>query len=273
MKLKPIILIAFSASALLFASCRLKKYELGILPDKSTLQYTIAPSSGNPNNIVLKSLTPNVTPVWITPVGQSQRIQDTVNIPFPGTYKFVYGIESAGGFVQADTATITITTLDQQAVSSPMWTYLTGGFGHSKTWVLDLDAKGVSKFFGGPIFFAGSGWEWDAGWSGNSWICPAADYGTMTFDLIGNANFSSDNKALPLGSATGTYMLYPATNQLQTFGAQVVHDGVQGPVVANWYAKMTIVSLTDSTMQLIAVKDAADWFIYNYITKDYYDSH
>lgn len=274
MKIKLIILMAFSGSTLVFSSCRPKKYELGMLADKSALKYTIAPSSTNPNNIVLTSLTPNVTPVWVTPVGQSQRIQDTVNIPFPGTYKFVYGVESAGGFVQADTATVIITTLDQNAVSTPMWIALTGGFGNSKTWVLDLDANGKSKFFGGPIYFAGTGWEWDAGWSGNSWICPAADYGTMTFDLIGNANFTSDNKAIPaLGSATGSFMLYSAANQLQTFGAEVVHDGSQGPGVANWYAKMAIKSLTDSTMQLIAVKDADNWLIYNYITQEYYNTH
>jgi hypothetical protein len=274
MKIKIIILIAFLGSVLAFSSCTPNKYELGILVNKSTLKYTIAPSSANPNNIVLTSLTPNVTPVWVTPVGQSQRVQDTVNIPFPGTYKFVYGVESAGGFVQADTALVIINTLDQNAVSTPMWTHLTGGFGNSKTWVLDLDANGVSKFFGGPIYFAGTGWEWDAGWSGNGWICPAADYGTMTFNLIGNANFSSNNKAIPaLGSATGAYMLYPATNQLQTFGAEVIHDATQGPNVANWYAKMEIKSLTDSTMQLIGVKDANNWIIYNYITKAYYDTH
>ena len=70
-----------------------------------------------------------------------------------------------------------------------------------------------------------------------------------------------------------TYMLYPATNQLQTFGAEVIHDGSQGPNVANWYAKMEIKSLTDSTMQLIAVKDANNWLIYNYITQAYYNTH
>ncbi|MGF7229887.1 hypothetical protein [Arachidicoccus sp.] len=271
--MKIIILIAFFGLVTGLSSCT-KKYELGTLMDKSTLKYTIAPSSTNPNDIVLTSLTPNVTPVWVTPSGQSQRIQDTINIPFPGTYKFVYGVESDGGFVQADTAVVTINTLDQNAVSTPMWTDLTGGFGKSKTWVLDLDANGKSKFFGGPIYFAGTGWEWDAGWSGNSWICPALDYGTMTFDLIGNANFSSNNKAIPaLGAAKGTFMMYAATNQLQTFGADVIHDGVQGPTVVNWNAKMRIQSLTDSTMQLIAVKDANDWFIYNYISQDYYNTH
>ncbi|HEV2478055.1 MAG TPA: hypothetical protein VGS79_00260 [Puia sp.] len=272
--MKNIILIAFLGAVLAFSSCTPDKYNLGNPIPKSALKYTIVPSPSNPNDIVLTSLTPNLTPEWLTPVGQSQKMQDTVNIPFPGTYKFVYGVESQGGFVEADTQSIVINTLDQNAVSTPQWTYLTGGFGKSKTWVLDLDASGVSKFFGGPIFFGGTGWEWDAGWSGNTWICPAHDYGTMTFNLIGNANFTSDNKALPaLGSATGTFMLYTATNQLQTFGAEVIHDSTQGANIANWYAKMKILSLTDSTMQLIALKDANDWCIYNYVTLDYYNTH
>jgi hypothetical protein len=272
--MKNIILIAIFGWVLVFSSCTPDKYNLGNLIDKNALKYSIVPSSTNPNNIVLISLTPNLTPVWVTPVGQSQRIQDTVNIPFPGTYKFVYGVESDGGVVQADTFSIVISTLDQNTVSTPQWTALTGGFGKSKTWVLDLDANGVSKFFGGPIFFGGTGWEWDAGWSGNTWICPALDYGSMTFNLIGNANFSSNNKAIPsLGSATGTFMLYTATNQLQTFGAEVIHDVTQGANVANWYAKMTILSLSDSTMQLIALDNASSWSIYNYISQDYYNSH
>jgi hypothetical protein len=275
--MKNIILIAFLGSVLAFSSCTPNKYNLGNLIDKSALKYSIVPSSTNPNNIVLISQTPNLTPVWVTPVGQSQRVQDTVNIPFPGTYKFVYGVESDGGFVQADTFSIVITTLDQNAVSTPQWTALTGGFGKSKAWVLDLDANGVSKFFGGPIYFGGNSggaWEWDAGWSGNTWICPALDYGTMTFNLIGNANFSSNNKAIPsLGSATGTFMLYTATNQMQTFGAEVVHDVTQGAGVVNWYAKMQILSLTDSTMQLVALTSASAWDIYNYVSQDYYNSH
>lgn len=265
------ILIAFLGSALLFSACKPNAYELGTLASKSGLKYTIAPSSSNPNDIVLTSLTPNLAPMWVTPFGQSIRVKDTINVPFPGTYKFVYGVESAGGFVQADTTIIIITTLDKNTVSTPMWINLTGGYGNSKTWLLDLNDKGVSKFFNGPIYFG----TWEAVWSGNTWICPPADYGTMTFNLIGNANFSSNNKAIPaLGSATGKYMLYTATNQLQTFGAQVIHDASQGPNVGNWYAKMTIETLTDSTMQLIAVnKNGVDLLTYNYISQNYYNKH
>lgn len=268
------ILVAILGTALLYSSCRPDKFELGPLANKTDLKFTIEPSSANPNDIVLTSLTPGLTPMWVTPYGQSIRVKDTVNIPFPGMYKFVYGVESAGGFVQADTTTITISALDQNAVSGPMWVALTGGYGNSKTWVMDLDAAGKSKYFTSPFYFGGTGWEWDPnfadiGWAGVS----AGDYGTMTFDLIGDAHFSADNKMFPDLSGTGKFMLYTATNQLATFGAQVIHDKAQGGQVADWNAKMTIKSLDADHMQLIAKKDADNWLIYNYISKHYYDTH
>ena len=276
MKNKFKILFAFLGLVALFSACKPNTYELGALADKSALTYTIAPSAANPNDIVLTSLTPNVTPMWVTPYGQSIRVKDTVNIPFPGTYKFVYGVESAGGFVQSDTAVVIVNTLDQKTVSSPMWVNLTGGNGKSKTWVLDLDAKGVSKIFGGPFYYGGTGWEWDPafkdiGWAGVS----AGDYGTMTFDLKGDAHFSSNNKMFPDLSGTGKFMLYPATNQLATLGAQVLHDKAQGNNVNNWFAKMTIKTLDADRMQLICISkaDGSAWYIYNYISLDYYNTH
>jgi hypothetical protein len=269
------IVLAIVGSALLYSSCRPEIFELGGLANKNDLKFTVAPSSTNPNDIVLTSLTPGVTPYWVTPYGQSIKVNDTTNVPFPGTYKFVYGIESGGGLVQADTTLVTITTIDKNAVSDPMWIKITGGgLGNSRTWVLDLDEKGVSKFFAGPFYFGGTGWEWDPafkdiGWAGVS----AGDYGTMTFDLVGNANFKSDNKMFPDLSGTGKFMMYPATNEISTVDAQVLHDKAQGGQVANWNARMTVKTLTDSTMQLIAKKDANNWLIYNYITKKYYDTH
>jgi len=264
--------VATMGCLVLLASCMKEKFSLGPLADKKTLSFTIAPSSTNPNNIVLTSNTPGLTPVWVTPFGQSQRVKDTVNVPFPGQYKFVYGVESAGGLVEADTTIVTINTLDSLAVSTPEYTNLTGGYGKSKTWVLDITPTGGSKLFNGPIYFGGTGWEWDAGWA--SWICPLGDYGTMTFNLIGNANFSSNNKMLPaLGQASGKFVLYTNTMQLATIGAQLIHDPTQGPNIANWYAKMAIKSLTADGLEIIALKDANDWCIYNYVSQDYYNTH
>lgn len=266
---------AILGTALLYSSCRPDKFELGALANKADLKFTIAPSSANPNDIVLTSLTPGLTPSWITPFGQSIKFKDTVNVPFPGTYKFVFGVTSAGGLVQADTTLVTITTIDQETVSDPMWIKLTGGLGNSKTWVLDLDANAVSKYFGGPFYFGGSWGQWDPAFKDIvSWVgVSAGDYGTMTFDLIGNANFSSDNKMFPEYSGTGKFMLYPATNELATIDAQLLHDKAKGREVANWNARMKVKILTDSTMQVIAKIDDKNWLLYNYITKHYYDTH
>ncbi|WP_205513600.1 hypothetical protein [Longitalea arenae] len=274
MKINLIIALACLGSALLYSSCRPEIFELGALGNKADLKFTIAPSPTNPNDIVLTSLTPGLTPFWITPYGPSTKSKDTTNVPFPGTYNFVYGVESAGGLV-TDTTVVTITTIDEKTVSDPMWIKLTGGgLGKSRTWVLDLDANGVSKYFKGPFYFAGPGWVWDPAFKDIPWAgVSAGDYGTMTFDLVGNANFKSDNKMFPDLSGTGKFMVYPATNELSTVDAQVLHDKAQGGQVANWFAKMTVKTLTDSTMQLIAKKDASNWYIYNYITKEYYDTH
>lgn len=55
-----------------------------------------------------------------------------------------------------------VTTIDADYVSDQMWADLTGGIGKSKTWVLAIDANGVSKGgFTSPIYFGGTGWEWD----------------------------------------------------------------------------------------------------------------
>lgn len=262
---------------LLIAACTPDNPQLKPLLKKSDLKFSVTPLSSNPNKVVLKSETPNVTPYWQTPLGTSQALVDTVDFPFPGTDTVFYSVEGAGGMTTAYYV-LKVTTIDPAAVSDTIWTDLTGGLGHSKTWVLDLDANGVSKYFQGPIYFGGTWGEWDPAWSGNTWICPAADYGTMTFDLIGNANFKSDNKQLAVGAAKGTFMVYPSTIQLQTYGAQIVHDngGGGGARISNWYQKMTIVSISANTLQLKVSGmdgDPTSFGIWNYISLDYYNSH
>ena len=272
MKNKIKILLPFFGLALLLIACTPEEYEMGPLLNKSDLSFTVSIDQINPNKVILESLTPNVTPFWETPSGYSTNLKDTIIIPFPTTDTIYYSVESAGGLVQADPYPITISTIDEDYVNSEMWVNLTGGYNQSKTWVLDLDANGISKYFVGAIYFAGPefSWEWDAGWA--DWIMPKGNYGTMTFDLIGDAHFSSNNPMLGT-SATGKFMLYTDKSQLSTFGAEVLHDDVQGGQVDNWTTKLTIKSLTADAMQLVVVRDADTWLIYNYITKDYYDSH
>lgn len=262
---------------LLFMACTPDNPHMAALLDKSALKFTVTQDASNPNKVILTSETPNVTPYWVTSMGNSTRVVDTVDFPFPGTDTIFYSVEGAGGLTQADPYVVNITTIDPAAVSGPMWVDLTGGYGKSKTWVLDVNpADGSSKLFSGPIYFAGlnadgTTWEWDASWY--SWIMPLGDYGSMTFNLIGNANFSSDNKLIPaLGSASGHFMLWPDKNLLQTSGAQLIHATSQG-TGQNWFAPIQIVSLTANGLQIKATTNASNWVIYNYVSLDYYNSH
>lgn len=253
-----------------------EEYALGEVLSKDDLKFSITPSSDNPNDIILTSQTPGVIPNWITPVGTSTSASHTVTIPFPGTYPFVYGALCEGGYVQADTFDLTVTTIDEDFVSGEAWTNLTGGFETSKTWVLDLNPEdGKSKYFNGPVYFAGIGddgpWEWQAEWY--DWIMPLGDYGTMTFDLIGNANFTLDNKMLNI-KAAGKFMLFEDKMQLVTYGADVIHDNEQGGnALINWGAPLAIKTLTADQMQLIVVLDEKNWLIYNYVSKEYFDNN
>jgi len=263
-----------SLMTIVFFACTPDQYELKAPLDKSALTFSVTKDATNPNKFILKSLTPNAQAFWVTPVGTSVKLNDTIDIPFPAKDTIRYSVETPGGIVTADPYAFEITTIDADYVSGPMWVNLTGGIGKSKTWVLDLDANGVSKYFTSPFYYGGTGWEWDPafsdiGWSGVS----KGDYGTMTFDLIGNANFKSDNKMFPGYSGTGTFMLFPDTKQIITYGAQFLHDKAVGGNVLNWNAKMTIQALDANHMQVQAVTGAGAWTIYNYISKAYYDSH
>jgi hypothetical protein len=257
---------------IIFSGCKPEKIELGPALDKSALKFTVTPSANNPNDIVLKSLTPNATPYWVSPSGNSTKLTDTINIPFPGEYIIKYAVQSRGGLVYADSVKVTIASIDANTVSDLLWVNLTGGLGKSKTWRLDVDATGKSLFFNGPVYFAGENmsWEWQAGWA--NWIIDAGDYGTMTFDLIGNPNFTSNNLMFPALSGTGKFMLDTKTKTLSTIGAEVLHDknsnnGTQGAQVANWKKDIRIKSLTATQLQLVAVRNDGTWLLYNYYSQ------
>jgi hypothetical protein len=296
MKNKLKILLQFLGLAMLFVACTPDNPKMAALLNKSQLQFTVVPDASNPNKIVLTSLTPNVTPYWVTPMGNSTSLVDTIDIPFPGTDTIYYSVEGAGGLVTAEPYVLTITTIDPSYVSDPLWTYLAGGLGYSKTWVLDLDANGVSKYFQGPLYFYGTydswetvtagvtapsgadSWNWCPSWSGNTWLMPAGNYGTMTFDLKNGVHFTSNNLMIPaLGSASGKYMLSPNTHTLTTTGAEILHDLGNDPNVTSW-GSIKVMSLTANTMQLGVMRHTCSaggpcTLVYNFVSQAYYESH
>ena len=281
-----------AVGAMLFTACQPDEYELGDLLKKEELKYSITQDASDPNAIVLQAQNPGHQPFWITPMGRSTLAQDTVRIPFEGEYSFVYGVISAGGVVQADTFKLNLTTTNLNYVNDPLWTLLSGGVGEEKTWYLDLNAEEESRYFAGPLYFYGTddswatvtdgeviegdSWNWSPDWKGNTWLMPAADYGSMTFSLKGNASIKVDHTVLGK-SETGTYFLDVNAKTLQMTDAAPLHDEGRDGHVINW-GDLRVMSLTENTLQLGVIRDEAlsgegpALLVYNYVSKDYYDN-
>lgn len=144
------------------------------------------------------------------------------------------------------------------------------------TWFIDVDAEGKSLEFDGPVFFMGTAdswatitnnepiigdsWKWEAKYSENTWICPAKEYGSMTF--------SDDNKVKVVQvdangvetTSNGTYSV-DETNKTVTLDIDLLtpynFSTVAGDGLTQVNSKKTslkILSLTDNTMQIAVVR-------------------
>ena len=287
--------ICFSVLAvmtLLFSACQPEEYELGQMLSKEDLKYSIVQDAEDPNMVILMARNDGYAPFWTTPMGRSTRVNDTVRIPFEGNYDFVYGVVTPGGVIQADTFTLELTTTNLNYVNDPLWTKLTGGVGEEKTWLLDLNADGQSRYFVGPLYFYGTddswatvtegqtiegdSWNWQADWEGNQWIMPAADYGSMTFSLKGNATVTVNHEVLGRVD-NGTYFLDADAKTLSMTDAAPLHDEGRDGQVINW-GDIRVMSLTEDAMQLGVIRDEAlsgegpALLVYNYVSKEYYDN-
>jgi len=156
-----------SILAIIVTSCSPEEYSLGSIDVKSAdlvegIAYKIEHDATNPNIVYLTSLMGNeYTPLWNHPQGRSQEQKVTLEIPFAGTYNVQFGVETHGGAVYGDTTTFKVDNMYAEFVSDPMWTMISGGAGKEKTWILDLDANGTSRYFKGPIYFFRWHYNWD----------------------------------------------------------------------------------------------------------------
>lgn len=166
-----------------------------------------------------------------------------------------------------------------QYYKDPLFTLLTGGIGKEKTWVLDLDAKGASTKFKGPLYFSGVDYGWDNQCSKTggdcwmydpgyeSWMGTAQDYGTMTLGLkAGTAEpvaKVTQKGTAKNGAFTGSYFFDVKTKTIAFIGIVPLNMGRD-----QVWSKAYVISLKDDRMQL-AFRDPAksEMAIYNYIRK------
>lgn len=286
--------------AVLFSACSPEEFALGkkdVAPSDLVegIAFKIEHDASNPNIVYLKSLMgPEYTPLWNHPQGRSQEQTVTLKIPFAGTYDVEFGVMTRGGVVYGDTVTFTVDNLYAGFISDPLWSKLSGGAGNEKTWYLDLDENAVSRFFAGPLYFygtndswesvtngiavGGDSWNWNPDYKGNSWLMTAADFGSMTFDLKNGANVTIEHKTIPSrGTENAKYLIDVENHTMKISGGGILHDSNRDGAVIDW-GSLKIMSLTDSTMQLAALRDpvlsgeGACLLVYNFISKDYKDN-
>lgn len=275
------IIPAFCLVMLLISSCKKPVYSLDALPDQSQLNLEVkqdlAVDPGG-NTVYLITHTDKVEPIWDYGTGRSIRRVDTIRFAFKGDYTIKRSAVTGGGLVALDPVVVHVTGDNLNYVNDPLWVLLSGGPGNEKVWTVDLDAAGVSKVFDGPVYFAGdqfgwggqctvSGgncWTWFPKWSDNTWLCPAGDYGTMTFNLKGGPFVKVDQKIIAgSGVANGTYYLDKDAKTITFTGVTPLNIGM-----AQVWTKGYLISLTNTAMQ-IAFKHPtkAEVEIYNYIAK------
>ena len=279
-RIKQIKLLLFIAVAAV-SSCKKKDYSFPGLPDKAEINMEVkqdlAVDPGG-NTIYLINHTDKVAPVWDYATGKSMRRVDTVRYAFKGDYKIARSAVTGGGIVYLDTVTVHVTKDNLNYVNDPLWVLLSGGPGNEKTWLLDLDANGVSLVFDGPVYFSGDdlGWgatctkpngncgTWFPKWSDNTWICPKGDYGTMTFSLKGGPFVKVDQKMISAsGITSGTYYLDKDAKTLSFSNVTPLNIGWD-----QLFSKGTLISLTDKSMQIgFKHTSKAEFEIYNYIAK------
>lgn len=281
MKLIKLIALIVTIASISVLSCKKKDYSLGSLPDKSEINMEVKQDlsvDAGGNTVYLINHNPGIEPWWDYSTGKSLRQVDTVRYAFKGDYTVKRTAVTGGGLVELDPITLHVTKDNLNYVSDPMWILLSGGPGKEKTWMLDLDANGVSKVFDGPVGFAGSDlgwgaqctkpngscWTWFPKWVDNQWLCPKGDYGTMTFSLKGGPFVTVDQKMLSgSGITSGTYYLDKDAKTISFTGVTPLNIGM-----SQVWTKGTLISLTENSMQIAFKHPSKDEFeVYMYIAK------
>jgi hypothetical protein len=295
MKNIKLLMTSFLMLVMLLSSCSPETYSLDGQMNKSDIKFEITQdfvADPGGNTVIMKNTTPGVILTWDYVTGKSDKATETVKYAFKGNYTIKVTAVTGGGIVELDPVTITVTKDNLNYVNDPLWNLLSGGVGKSKTWYLDLNADGVSKYFMGPMFFYGTDnawleggdngcygadcWNWSPEWKGNTWIAAQGDYGSMTFSLDGGPFLTTDHKMIPsYGQESGTYYLDADAKMLTTSGATILHTNEYENCVADWRT-MKIMSITENTLQVGVLRkgscDGAATLVYNFISKQYSDN-
>ncbi|MCC8186231.1 MAG: hypothetical protein LIP08_01630 [Bacteroides sp.] len=285
-KIYTILSLMIVAVTISFSSCTPDSYDLGaegVSPGDLVegIAFTVTHDTENPNIVYLKSLMGSqYTPVWIHPQGYSEAEEVTLKMPFDGTYDVVFGVQTRGEIVYGDTVQFTIAEFYPDFVSDDLWTYLTGGVGHSKTWIFDNGNYGLAS---GELSFQDPGdgaptmsnfspnWEPGAGHTGDDNIWDSY----MTFTLDGGAFVEVHNAGWK--DESGTFMLNVDDGTLSLVDASIPHPESWDANSSNWRNNLNVVALTENQLRIAVFRDTSSegewWYVWNFVSKEYADNY
>ncbi len=278
----------FLAAVMVFTACQPDEHELGPIPDKSQIQFEVTQDLVNDpggNTVILKNNTQGTISMWDYGTGTSIKPVDTIHFAFKGNYVIKFSAATAGGIVEMDPKTVTVTGDNLNYVNDPLWTNLTGGVGNEKTWMLDYGKHGK---FAGPLSYydplttwkeiadgtAKLGWAPD--WAGNTWIIPEADKAsTMTFSLKGGP-FLTNHKVTEGVNESGTYFLDVNAKTITTTNATILRSASFIANASNWNNNLVVLSLTEDQFQVGVRRTNSEGdylYVWNFISKEYADNY
>lgn len=289
MKLKSYIYSLIASVILMFTACSPEDFDLGaksVTADDLAegIAFTITHDSGNPNIVYLESkLGDNYTALWEHPQGRSQAKKVTLKIPFEGTYTVTFGVETRGGTVYGEPVTFTVNDFCAEFVTNELWTLLSGGVGESKTWIYDNGKYGYLSgeiSYGDPAGNPTFGWNsftsnWDAemGHCGDNAMWES----TMTFDLIGAANYSFYNSSDGT-TQKGLFSMDTDTHVMDFTDADLMHPNLWMERRAEWRRDLKIIELDKNHLRIGYLRASGSWGgewleVFNYVSKEYADNY
>lgn len=307
MKLKNIINTCMVAAALLFAACSPDEYSLDkpdLQPEDLVAGVAFSVTVDETNTVTLKSLLPeSYNCFWTQPNGRSQGNEVKIQLPFAGTYEVKFGVDTRGGIVYSEPYQFELTTNNMSLLENPLYEYLTGGVGKSKTWVPVDQNYGVGNCTG-PMMYCnpadvlndGSGStdiainhmvpNWDPGFQ--SWLIPADNpymdsYMTFSLDDVNGCSITEYRGESGVRfSSTGTTLNgkfnlnvsdknHPKLSFTDTY---LLHHAGADEMCENYTTDLYITELTPYFLQVATMRTNSEgswWIIWNFIAKDVQD--
>lgn len=268
-----------------FLSCSNQEKELGDKLDPSELNFTIEQDFSideGGNTVILKNMTPSTVPVWDYGTGRSNKAIDTIRYAFAGEYIIKFSAVTAGGVVEAEPVVIAVTQNNLNYVSDPMWTFLSGGVGNAKSWIIDNGAYGMAP---GALAYADPStvleydnftpnWEPDGLPPGST--DEDMNWGsTMTFSLDGGP-FMTVRDASGNVIESGTYFLDKDAKTLSTTDATILRADNYTANASNWNDDLKILTLNENQLRIAILRTNDEgewWYIWNYVSKEYADNY